>query len=140
MTELAPGLCSGQNSLWANAVAMGPTGGSAETLKMMPPGWAGDSPNETRSGTVYENAVRGLWLPLFIPEGCDGHIGQTDPVTGELLPEVIFYAANGVAGMLDGQFGARTPENERARYDQAVAWGLEAGSSTSGGGFVRENP
>lgn len=133
-TELEAGYCHGDYSLWQNAIRMGSGGG--ETAKMMPDGWG--QPGETRSDTIWRNASEGLWLPLFIPAGCDGHVGQIDPDTGVVLPEVIFYATQAVASALDGAHGAWSSENAQARYDHAVALGLEAGKSTSGSPYVRE--
>jgi len=133
---LEPGYCTGPNSLWANAVAMGPSGGSSETSAMMPAGWG--QPGETRSATIFREASEARWLPLFIPEGCDGHKGDLDPDTGALLPEVIFYASAGVATVLDGELGTISPDNAQARYDRAVELALEAAKSTGGAGFVRE--
>ena len=72
--------------------------GGSDTASMMPEGWSQPGDSETRSSTIRQNAVEGLWLPLYIPEGCQGHKGDTDPETGEVLPEVIFYAVTDVAG------------------------------------------
>lgn len=132
MSDAANDYCHGEYSLWQNAIRYGGAS-SGETAKMMPEGWG--SAGETRSGTIHDNAVRGLWLPLFIPEGCDGHLGQTDPQTGELLPEVIFYAANHVASDFDQKFPAvnSSPDGDQARYDYAVSLGLDAAKYTSGG-------
>lgn len=141
MTDtLEPGFCHGEYSLYANAVRMGSSGGSSDTFAMFPAGWG--QPGETRSGTIQNNAEAGLWLPLFIPEGCDGHQGATDPDTGELLPEVIFYASGVVAPMFDQQHGPvhASPEGDKARYDHAVALALEAAKGTSGSPYVRETP
>ena len=137
MSDLENGYCHGDYSLWQNAIRMGSGGG--ETAKMFPEGWAAGT-GETRSGTIHNNAVEGLWLPLFIPEGCDGHVGQIDPDTGILLPEVIFYATQVVASEFDQQFGAAhtSPESDEQRWMSAVNLALEAAKSTSGSVYVRE--
>lgn len=133
--------CHGPNSSWANAVAAGPSGGSAEVAHLFPEGWAGDIPNETRSGTIREQAILGAWLPLFIPEGCDGHVGAHDPITGELLPEVIFYAHPHVASDFDQAFGMAhtSDEVDTNRWNQAKFLGEDASHYTGGAGpNVRE--
>lgn len=136
MTDIDPSYCTGPNSLWNNAVAQGSAG--FETSKAMPDGWG--MPGETRSATIRQNAIEGLWLPLFIPEGCDGHVGQIDPDTGELLPEVVYYASKAVPGILDAHGPAHSsPDVDQARYDQAVQMGLETGMSIGGvGPYARE--
>ena len=133
---LESGYCTGEYSLWQNAIRMGSGGG--ETAKMFPEGWG--QPGETRTATIHKNAVEGLWLPLFIPEGCDGHVGQIDPDTGEVLPEVIFYATPVVATEFDQQFGAAhtDPGLDEQRWMAAVSLALEAAKSTSGSVYVRE--
>ena len=136
MSELEPGYCHGDYSLWNNAVRMG--SGGSETAKMMPEGWG--QPGETRSGTIHRNASEGLWLPLYIPEGCDGHLGAIDPDTKEVLPEVIFYATPVVASQFDQQFGPAhsSEEVDAQRFARATELALEAGKSTSGSVYVRE--
>jgi hypothetical protein len=112
-----------------NAASYGPTSGSGDVPAMFPPGWG--MPGETRSGTIYTNVVEGRWLPLFIPEGCPGYLGAIDPDTGEVLPEVIFYANEpAVATQLDP-----LPDNA-AKYARARELALEA-ASYPGSIFVR---
>lgn len=129
-------LCHGENTYWSNAIAYGSGGG--ETAHMFPEDWGAEG--ETRSGTIRKNAEEGLWLPLYIPAGCDGSVGAVDPVTGELLPEVIFYATPQVASMFDQNFGPvhSSPEVDQSRYQEACALGLEAASYP--GGSVYVNP
>lgn len=122
--------CTGPESAWAHAVAMGQSGGSAETAHLFPEGWSTPGDSETRTSTIRQNAEAGLWLPLFIPEGCDGHVGAVDPETGIPLPEVIFYAANHVASMFDQKFGPIDSSRD-ARYSYAVELANEAAQSTS---------
>lgn len=130
--------CHGEYSLWENAKRTGPSGGSSETAQMMPEGWANGT-GETRSETIDNNAAAGLWLPLYIPEGCDGHVGAHDPVTGVLLPEVIYYAANHVASHFDQKFGPLDDSNKQARIMYATELATDAAKNTSGGGpNVRE--
>ncbi len=129
--------CTGEYSYWQNAIRVGPSGGSGEVAQMMPPGWG--APGETRSGTIDNNAAAGIWLPLYIPEGCDGHVGALDPDTGVLLPEVIYYAANHVASDFDQKFGALSDENKQTRISYATELATDAAKNTSGGGpNVRE--
>jgi hypothetical protein len=130
--------CTGEYSYWQNAIRTGPSGGSSETAKMFPEGWASGT-GETRSETIDNNAARGLWLPLYIPAGCDGHVGALDPDTGVLLPEVIYYAANFVASSFDQKFGELDDANRAQRISYAAELGLDAAKNTSGGGpNVRE--
>lgn len=128
--------CHGDYSYYANAVRMGPSGGSSDTSAMFPPGWG--QAGETPSGTIRNNAIEGLWLPLYIPEGCDGYKGDTDE-TGAVLPEVIFYASNSVPSLLAPIGPAHSSEAvDEERYVQACALALEAAQSTSGSAYVRE--
>lgn len=132
--------CHGEYSQWENAKRCGPSGGSAEVSQMMPEGWG--SAGETRSDTIRRNAIEGLWLPLFITPGCDGHKGALDPVTGIPLPEVIYYAANHVDSMMTQKFGAAhsSDDADNNRYAMAVELANDASHNTSGGGpNVREN-
>jgi hypothetical protein len=69
-------------SYYDNAIAYGSGGG--DTSSMMPEGWSTPGDSETRTSTIRRNAVEGLWLPLFIPEGCQGHKGDVDPETGDV--------------------------------------------------------
>jgi len=133
--------CHGDYSYWANAVRTGPSGGASETSQMFPEGWSTPGDAETRTSTIYNNATRGLWLPLFIPEGCDGYKGSIDPETGELLPEIIYYAANHVGSTFDQKFAPvdSSPETNAARFEYARELALDAAKNTSGGGpNVRE--
>lgn len=133
--------CHGDYSYYANAARTGPSGGSSDTSAMFPPGWSTPGDEETATSTIRRNAVEGLWLPLYIPEGCDGHKGDTDVETGAVLPEVIYYAANHVASMFDQQFGPAhsSPEVDEERYVHACELALDAAKNTSGGGpNVRE--
>ena len=128
-------LCHGENTYWSNAIAYG--SGGSEVAHMFPDGWGAEG--ETRSGTIRKNAEEAIWLLLYIPNGCDGFVGAIDPDTGELLPEVIFYATIQVASMFDQQFGPvhSSPEIDQARYQEACALGLEAASYPGGSAYVR---
>ena len=117
------------SNYWQNAIAYGE--GGAEVAHLFPVGWG--AAGETRSDTIRRNAIEGLWLPLFIPEGCEGHVGALDPDTGVPLPEVIFYTKNHVPGIFDQKFG----DDADARYAHAVESANEAGAST-GHPYVRE--
>jgi hypothetical protein len=126
--------CTGPDSQWAHAIAYGE--GGSEVAKMMPEGWGAEG--ETRSGTIHTNATEGLWLPLYIPEGCDGHLGAIDPDTKEVLPEVVFYASQSVKGILDNLGEVHSsPEVDAARFLKAVEMANEASQST-GSPYVRE--
>lgn len=128
-------LCHGEMSYWTNAISYG--SGSGETAHMFPEGWGAEG--ETRSATIRKNAEEGLWLLLYIPAGCDGSVGAIDPDTGELLPEVIFYATTQVASMFDQNYGPvhSSPEIDQARYQEACALGLEAASYPNSSVYVR---
>lgn len=134
MSDTRPG-CTGEYSQYANAVRTGPTGGSSLTADMFPEGWASGT-GETRTDTIRQSAIEGRWLPLFLMEGCDGYRGDVDPATGVPLPEIIYYAANHVDGMMTDKFGAAhsSVDADNNRYAYAVELANEASMNTSGGG------
>lgn len=85
-----------------------------------PPGWG--QPGETPEGTVERNAIEGLWLPLFLPDGADGATpGQ---------PVGFFYVdtnVNVVSGRLDSHGAAHSSEEvDDIRWHEAVSMGLNA--------------
>lgn len=128
--------CHGESSYRAVASTYGPTSGAGDVPAMFPEGWG--MPGETRSQTIYGNVVEARWLPLFIPPGCDGHIGAMDPVTGQLLPEVIFYANEpAVRTQLDPLGAAHaSSEVDDARWNRAIELATEA-ASYPGSVYVR---
>jgi hypothetical protein len=126
--------CHGPSSYREVATTYGSGGGDVPA--MFPEGWGMEG--ETRSETIRWQVVRGHWLPLFIPEGCDGHLGVVDPDTGVPLPEVIFYANEpAVATQLDPLGPVGDAAAEDARYARASELALEA-ASYPGSIFVRE--
>lgn len=102
--------------------------------ELFPPGWG--QPGETPEGTVRKNAIEGQWIPLDIPDGCDG--ASDDLVDG------IFYALtsprNPYMLQLDtiAPAGTGDPEADEARWQEALRLGLEIAQSTSGHPMVRE--
>lgn len=124
-------------SYYDNAVGYG--SGGADTSSLFPPGWSTPGDSETADSTIRRNAIEGLWLPLYIPEGCQGHKGDTDDETGAVLPEVVFYAANHVAGSMTQEFGEAhsSPEVDEERFVHAAALALDAAKSPGGSPNVR---
>jgi len=135
--------CTGAYSYYENCK----TQAGADIAGLFPDGadgtpWPGADTGETAYDTLFRNAVEGLWLPVYIPEGCDGHVGKIDPRTGQLLPDVVLYATTKspvVTNRLDPHGAAHSsPEVDAARFDEAKAIGLESATYTSGSPYSRE--
>jgi len=98
-----------------------------------PPGWG--QPGETPEQTVANNAIEGLWLPLFVPAGADGYRGDGNP-TG------VFYAttqSTAVTGRLDTHGPAHESEDvDSVRFHESAAMGLNSATYTAGSPYVRE--
>lgn len=119
---------TGEYSYYENAKRM--AGGDAAA--MFPEGWGMEG--ETPEGTIRENAIQGLWLPVFIPEGADGYVPPP-------MPSVILYAAQSVPDLLTSSCGGEahaSPEVDECRYQKACELGLESCTYTSGSPYVRE--
>jgi len=142
MSDTDP-FCTGQYSYYANA-KLQPGADIAGLFPAAADGtpWPGRDTGETQWGTLYRNAVEGLWLPVYIPEGCDGYVAAVDPVTGDKLPSVVLYANtnhNAVANRLSPHGEAHSsPEVDAARFEEACAIGLESCTYTSGSPYVKE--
>lgn len=89
----------------------------AATAALFPPGWG--SEGETPEATIWENAVQGLWLPLYIPEGQEGSVYP--------LPSVIFYASQQVPAQLTADCGEvhSSSDVDACRYARAAAMATE---------------
>lgn len=84
---------------------------------------------------ITQNAIEGLWLPLFVPAGADGYRGDGKP-TG------IFYAttqSSAVTGRLDTHGPAHESEDvDSVRFHESAAMGLNSATYTAGSPYVRE--
>jgi hypothetical protein len=133
--------CHGQYSYYAN-LKLQPSADIATLFPAAADGtpWPGRDTGETATSTLRQNAVEGLWLPVFIPAGCDGHTGTVDPRTGEVLPDVVLQNVTAaVPSRLDALGLAHSsPEVDQARYDEACAIGLESAQYTAGSPFVKD--
>jgi hypothetical protein len=104
----------------------------AATAAMFPPGWG--SEGETPEGTIYRNAVEGLWLPLFIPEGQEGSVPPP-------LPSVILYATQQVPAQLTADCGGEAHSSEEVndcRFARAAAMATEAATYPGSTSWARE--
>jgi hypothetical protein len=136
-----PDLSSPQD-LWYDASYMDGSGSYYDNAKSLsggdwssifPPGWG--QPGETPEDTTWRNVVEGLWLPLHLPAGFEGH-NPNAPVS---QPAVIFYAnVPSVQAILNTVAPQGTPDGDQARWDKACHLALEAASGSSGSPYVRE--
>jgi hypothetical protein len=114
--------CTGEYSYLANARRMAFNTYDEISIANNPDGSPGDL-----DAAIRANSIIGEWIPLKVPEGCDG--------ASDHIADGIFYTVN--TSDLDERLAA-APDDD-ARWELALSIGRdEVATSTAGHPYVRE--